>query len=58
MAVMLDLRDDFQGYVDILYSLFLKLYVLLVVIFDINMMQVIDLHVLVLQLLMTNKLNI
>ncbi len=25
MAVMLDLRDDFQGYVDILYSLFFKI---------------------------------
>ncbi len=24
MAVMLDLRDDFQGYVDIIHSLFLK----------------------------------
>ena len=58
MAVALDLRDDPNGLANIFLSILLKYFhYILVFILDINMMLVIDFHVLVLQLHMENKLN-
>jgi hypothetical protein len=55
MAVACDLRDDPNGLVDILSTDYVILFILVVLILDINRMSVIDFHVLALLLLMDNK---
>ena len=55
MAVACDLRDDPNQLVDILSTGYVKLFILVVFILDINMMLAIDFLVLVSQLLVDNK---
>jgi hypothetical protein len=55
MATSLDLRDDHNLYRETFCSSSRTIFVSLVFILELNMMLVIDFHVLVLQLLMDNK---